>query len=142
MQAGYLELKLSWELFRKAPETLSEPERHRLSEVARQQDSIEQRILASTAAANVVVPEATLATRIAEISQRYPSADEFALDLERSGLDKTCLRRLSNVICALKACSKKSPPAPPRSLPSMPKSTTACTRKPSTGRKPGACAIS
>jgi peptidyl-prolyl cis-trans isomerase C len=91
MQAGYLELKLSWELFRKAPETLSDPERHRLSEVARQQNTIEQRILASAAAANVVVPEATLATRIGEISQRYPSADEFALDLERSGLNQSLL---------------------------------------------------
>lgn len=91
MLPGYLELKLSWELFRKAPETLSEPERHRLSEIAHQQDSIEQRILASRAAANVVVPPATLATRIAEVRARYPSAEEFAQDLERSGLDETLL---------------------------------------------------
>jgi len=91
MSPGYLELKLSWELFRKAPETLSEPERHRLSEVARQQDSIEQRILASRAAANVMVPAATLATRIAEVRQRYPSEDEFSQDLERNGLNESLL---------------------------------------------------
>lgn len=91
MQPGYLELKLSWELFRKAPETLSEPERHRLSEVARKQDGIEQRILASRAAADVVVPEVTLTARIAEIRARYASADEFAQDLERSGLDESRL---------------------------------------------------
>ncbi|KAB2920238.1 MAG: nitrogen fixation protein NifM [Dechloromonas sp.] len=91
MLPGYLELKLSWELFQKAPETLSEPERNRLSEVARKQDSIEQRILASSAAANVVVPDATLATRIAEIRARYPSADEFSQDLERSGLNESLL---------------------------------------------------
>lgn len=91
MQAGYLELKLSWELFRKAPETLSEPERHQLSEVARKQDSIEQRILASRAAADVMVPEATLLTRISEIRSRYPSTDEFAHDLERSGLNESLL---------------------------------------------------
>lgn len=81
---GYLELKLSWELFHKGPEALTEPERHRLGDVARKQDSIEQRILASAAAANVVVPPATLASRIAEIRQRYPSGDEFTHDLERS----------------------------------------------------------
>ncbi|MCG2576901.1 nitrogen fixation protein NifM [Dechloromonas sp. XY25] len=87
MQAlGYLELKLSWELFQKGPEALSEPERHRLDGVARKQDSIEQSILASAAAANVVVPAATLANRIGEIRQRYPAQDEFAHDLERSGL--------------------------------------------------------
>lgn len=91
MQPGYLELKLSWELFRKAPETLSEPERLQLSEVARKQDSIEQRILASRAAADVVVPTATLTTRVAEIRGRYPSTDEFVQDLERSGLNETLL---------------------------------------------------
>ena len=91
MLPGYLELKLSWELFQKAPETLSEPERHRLSEVARKQDSIEQRILASRAAANVMVPAATLATRIAEVRQRYPSEDEFSHDLERNGLNESLL---------------------------------------------------
>lgn len=85
-QLGYLALKLSWELFQKGPETLTEPERHRLDDVARKQDGIEQRILASPAAANVIVPAATLASRIAEIRQRYPSADEFAHDLERSRL--------------------------------------------------------
>jgi len=91
MLPGYLELKLSWELFKKAPETLSEPERHRLSEVASKQDSIEQRILASTEAANVMVPAATLATRIEEVRKRYPSAEEFLQDLERIGLDESLL---------------------------------------------------
>ena len=60
MLQGYLELKLAWELFQKAPETLSEPERGRLLEVARKQDSIEQRILGSSEAANVVIPAATV----------------------------------------------------------------------------------
>ncbi len=69
-QLGYLALKLSWELFQKGPETLTEPERHRLDDVARKQDSIEQRILASAASANVIVPAATLASRIAEIRRR------------------------------------------------------------------------
>ncbi len=91
MQTGYLELKLAWELFQKAPDTLSEPERNRLSEVARKQDSIEHRILASAAAANVVVPATTLRSRLAEIRSRYASDEEFAQDMERSGLDEATL---------------------------------------------------
>jgi len=95
MLSGYLELKLSWELFRKAPETLSDPERDRLAEIARKQDGIEQRILASRAAADVVIPAATLATRLDEVRQRYPSPDDLRLDLERSGLDE---RRLAEAV--------------------------------------------
>ena len=70
MLQGYLELKLSWQLFQKAPETLSEPERSRLLEVARKQNSIEQRILGSAEAANVVIPANTLAMRVDEVRKR------------------------------------------------------------------------
>lgn len=89
MQQAYLELKVSWELFQKAPEGLSDPERHRVEEVARKQDTLEQRILAHADAAKVVVPDATLATRLSEISQRYASHDEMSQDLERLGLNET-----------------------------------------------------
>ncbi|MGE5471280.1 MAG: nitrogen fixation protein NifM [Bacteroidota bacterium] len=91
MQLGYLELKLSWELFHKAPETLSAPERGQLSAVAARQNGIEQRILGSSAAANVIVPAATLAIRLAEIRQRYASDDDYRHDLERSGLSEASL---------------------------------------------------
>lgn len=91
MQHGYLALKLSWELYQKAPETLSDPERDRVSEVARRQDRIEHGILASPEAACIVIPAATLATRLADIRGRYPTAEDLALDLERSGLDQAGL---------------------------------------------------
>jgi peptidylprolyl isomerase/peptidyl-prolyl cis-trans isomerase C len=87
----YLELKLAWEMFQKAPEVLSEPERQRVAEIASRQDDIEQRILHSPEAASVVIPAATLATRIAEIRQRYANGDEFARDLAQAGLDETGL---------------------------------------------------
>lgn len=93
MLHAYLELKLSWELFQKGPDTLSDPERNRLSEVASRQDSIEQRILASEQATNVVVPKPTLQTRIDEIRGRYPDAESFAQDLERIGLNETELAK-------------------------------------------------
>lgn len=91
MLHAYLELKLSWELFQKAPDALSPPERSRLEEVAVRQGSIEQRILASPEAARVVVPQATVDTRLKEIRSRYPSGDDFHQDLERIGLKEAQL---------------------------------------------------
>ena len=91
MQQGYLELKLSWALFQKAPEALSEPERGRVLEVAHKQQRIEQRILGSREAAQVVVPAETLTSRLQEVRQRYAAAEAFTLDLERSGLDESRL---------------------------------------------------
>lgn len=87
MTAAYLELKLSWELFKKAPDALSSPERSRLDRVAVRQTAMEGRILASLEAAAVVVPTATVAARLAEIRQRYGSGQEFRRDLEHLGLD-------------------------------------------------------
>lgn len=88
MPHPYLELKLSWGLFQKSPEALSEPQRTRLLAVARKQQTIEQQLLASSEAASVIVPRATLDTRLAEIRQRYQSRQELADELERIGLDE------------------------------------------------------
>ena len=87
MLNAYLELKIAHELFKKAPDALSETELFRLGEIAGKQARIEQRILASAAAATVVVPAPTIATRLDEIRQRYSSQDEMSADLERIGLD-------------------------------------------------------
>lgn len=87
MLNGYLELKLAHELFKKAPDTLSDAEQARLGEVASKQARLEQRILASATAAQVVVPAPTIATRLDEIRQRYASPDDMAADLERIGLN-------------------------------------------------------
>lgn len=91
MQTSYLELKLSWELFEKAPEALSEPERSKLTKIASKQDSIEQAILRSAEAANVIVPTAALDNRLAEIRKRYESDEDFSNDMLRNGLDESSL---------------------------------------------------
>lgn len=88
MPAAYLELKLSWELFKKPPDALSAPERSRLVQVAGKQTDIESRILASPEAAAVMVPSATLAARVAEVQVRYGSEEEYQRDLGRLGLDE------------------------------------------------------
>lgn len=91
MLHGYLELKLAWEMFQKAPDALSEPERIRVDDIARKQDRIELRILASAEAAQVAVPPATLKQRVDEIRGRYASEDDLIRDLERIGLTETDL---------------------------------------------------
>ena len=88
MLHGYLELKLAWEMFQKAPDALSEPERIRVGDIARKQDRIELRILASVEAAQVAIPAATLRQRVDEIRGRYPSEDDLIRDLERIGLSE------------------------------------------------------
>ena len=93
MQNGYLELKLSWQLFEKTPDTLTEDERRRLLVVAEKQQAIEQCILSSAEAANVIVVRRTLSTRLEEIRKRYTSEDEFAQDLERVGIGEVELER-------------------------------------------------
>ncbi len=91
MRHGYIELKLSWELYKKAPEALAEPERQRLDEVARRQARIEHSILRSPLAAQVIVPQATRNTRLAEIRGRYDDESTYRHDLAAIGLDENTL---------------------------------------------------
>lgn len=91
MRLSYRELKLSWEIFSKAPTALSTSERVRLRQIAGRQECIEEQILASSEAADVVVPGSTLQTRLNEIRARYPKRDELARDLKQVGLDETAL---------------------------------------------------
>jgi len=113
MQHGYLELKLSWELFQKAPEMLSEPEFARLAKVAARQSTIEQQILASPEAVNVIVPGTTLATRIGEIRARYQDEDDFLKDMARVGLSEEGLRRTVELDLRIEALLEKIASAVP-----------------------------
>jgi len=88
----YLALKLSHELFSKVPAALDAAERKRVSAIAARQHEIEQRILGSTKAALVVLPEASIEACIKDIRDRYPDEPEFEADLGRSGLTIESLR--------------------------------------------------
>lgn len=107
MQYGYLELKLSWEIFRKAPETLSEPEIVHLSKIAAKQTAIEQQILASREAASVIIPAATLAVRIAEIRARYQSEEDFRKDMAYIGLTEAGLKTTVELDLRMEALLEK-----------------------------------
>lgn len=118
MQYGYLELKLSWEIFRKAPETLSEPEIVHLSKIAAKQTAIEQQILASREAASVIIPAATLAVRIAEIRARYQSEEDFRKDMAYIGLTEAGLKTTVELDLRMEALLEKiaAPVAPVSSI--------------------------
>lgn len=86
MMYGYLELKLSWEMFQKAPDGLNDAERGRVGDIAQRQHRIEQRILATPLAASVAIPAPTLATRIREIRARYTDEASFKEELRSIGM--------------------------------------------------------
>ncbi len=89
----YLRLKVAQEMFRKAPASLEPEEEARVREIAMRQMKIEQRILATPEAANVILPESSLNKAVREIRSRYADEPEFVADLERSGLDRLSLAR-------------------------------------------------
>lgn len=83
----YLTLKLSSELFRKSPGNLEPDERQRVDRVAARQLKIEQRILSTVEAAQVILPASSLERAVAEIRARYPGEEEYLADLYNSSLD-------------------------------------------------------
>ncbi len=84
----YLRLKVAHEIFRKAPSSLAPEEKARVDGIVLRQTQIEQRILATPEAANVILPASSLQRAEAEILSRYADEKEFGADLERSGLDR------------------------------------------------------
>ena len=91
----YLTLKLAQELFQKPPCNLELTERQRVEEVVARQLKIEQRILSTLEAAQVILPASSLDQAVAQIRGRYSSKKEYLADLDRAGLDP---QRLSAAI--------------------------------------------
>ncbi len=88
----YLTLKLARELYGKAPEKLAPAERTRVTQVARRQQEIEQRILATLEATSVLLLPASVDRAFAEIRQRFADDTEYLADLARAGLTPDSLR--------------------------------------------------
>ena len=87
----YLALKLAQKLFQKMPCMLAPDERQRVDHIVVRQLKIEQRILATPEAAQVVLSPSSLDQAIAEIRARYETDDEYLADLEKAGLDPALL---------------------------------------------------
>ena len=88
----YLTLKLSRELYQKPPASLAPEERQRVEQVVSRQLKIEQRILSTPEAAQIVLPPSSVQQALAEIRGRYTSEEDYLADLERTGLDTNNLR--------------------------------------------------
>jgi len=88
----YLTLKLSRELYQKPPASLAPEERQRVEQVVSRQLKIEQRILSTPEAAQIVLPPSSVQQALAEIRGRYTSEEDYLADLERTGLDTNSLR--------------------------------------------------
>lgn len=88
----YLFLKLAQELYGKSPLALEPEERKRVSAVARRQDEIERRILATVEASSVVLPNSSVKQALAQVRERYQSDDEYHADLQRSDMTHETLR--------------------------------------------------
>lgn len=86
MNTAYLVLKTAHNLYGKSPGALGHVERQRVEHVAAKQLDLETRVLASTEARGVVVPQATLDAAMEEVSNRYLDDNDFQDDLAGNGL--------------------------------------------------------
>lgn len=88
----YLLLKLAQELYGRSPQALEKEEIKRVTHVARRQAEIEDRILATLEASSVVLPSSSVGQALAQVRSRYPTEDDFLVDLQRNDLTPKTLR--------------------------------------------------
>ena len=85
---AYLTLKTAQSLFNRSPKELAPEEYERVVRMANRQRALEERILATPEAGEVVVPEATVQTALAEIAGRYADEVDFLNDLADNELSR------------------------------------------------------
>ncbi|MEW5770265.1 MAG: nitrogen fixation protein NifM [Pseudomonadota bacterium] len=86
MNPAYLVLKAAHNLFGKSPVALVEAEMAQAQRMAQRQSELEELVLATAEARDVVVPAATLKDALAAIRGRYEDEETFRDDLARNGL--------------------------------------------------------
>lgn len=86
MNTAYLALKAANNLFGKTPAHLAEAEMARVREVAARQSELENLVLTSAEACDVVIPASTCADALATVRNRYESEDAYTHDLAANGL--------------------------------------------------------
>ena len=88
----YHMLRTSLSNFSKAPAELGEKEIQYVRIEAEKQYELEEMVLGSQEAKNVVIPEALLTRSVNDIRQRYDSDDEYQKDLQKNHLTEESLR--------------------------------------------------
>jgi nitrogen fixation protein NifM len=91
-QIAYIELKTAQSLFGKPVADLAPNELHKVRGLAGKQRDLEERVLRSAEARQVMVPASSLDDALAEIRKRYADDAEFQADLRRAGLDPAGFR--------------------------------------------------
>jgi peptidyl-prolyl cis-trans isomerase C len=85
-------LRVALERFQKNLVQLDEAQMAEVRKRARRTFSIESLVLGTPEACEVVIDRRHLDAAVAEVSSRYPDAQEFHADLTANGLDETALR--------------------------------------------------
>lgn len=92
MNVAYLVLKTAQSLFGKNPGALATEDLRKVEGMAARQFDIENKVLASVEARDVIVPEATLDAALNEVRGRYTDIDSFQDDLAGHGLSIAAYR--------------------------------------------------
>ena len=89
----YHVLRASLNKFSKVPADLAEKELSYVRQQAEKQYEIEQLVLGSSEAKNIVIPEPLIKTSIKNIRERYTDNDEYLRDLENNSLTEDFLEK-------------------------------------------------
>jgi peptidyl-prolyl cis-trans isomerase C len=89
---SYHLLRAGSERFQRNLASLDEGQRREAERLARRTFALEERVLASDEAQDILIPAAQLEQAIQDVQARYHDIDEFAADLRRNRLDPAGLR--------------------------------------------------
>jgi peptidyl-prolyl cis-trans isomerase C len=90
---NYHLLRNALEAFSRNPAALDAQQYRRVLDRAKRSYRLESRVLASSEARGLLIPEAQLNAAVAEVASRYAEDGELATDLAANGLDPPALRR-------------------------------------------------
>ena len=93
-ELAYLALRTAQTRFQQPPEALEREQREAVQQQALREWVVEQRVVDSTEARELVLTESAVDTAVAELQARYPDAAAFEQALHGSGTNRAALRRV------------------------------------------------
>jgi nitrogen fixation protein NifM len=89
---AYLILRTSLQQYEKSPKELSDEQLAGIKRQASKEYDLQNRVLASPEARDVIVPESVVDSTFHEIQNRYQDRNEFLQDLEQNGMTESRMR--------------------------------------------------